>query len=126
MPYHLALFVATLFACGATSYTHYEEQAQAAAVAQAREAALADGTGDKARFAEAIHLYRDGQRSAAYGRFIQLADHGHAPSAGIALQMLRNGPYFYRSEWSATPAQVARWERTAGLSAPYKLALSAE
>jgi hypothetical protein len=77
-------------------------------------------------FADALQLYRHGRFSAAYGRFAQLADTGHVESARIALVMLRHGPDLYDADWTATPAQLAAWERMVGGTAPLQLAYHAE
>jgi hypothetical protein len=67
-----------------------------------------------ARFREAMRLHRAGRYSAAYGRFIALADTGHLPATRVALEMLRNGRTVYGTDWSAAPSQVVAWERTLG------------
>ena len=77
-------------------------------------------------FADALQLYRHGRFSAAYERFMHLADTGHGESARIALVMLRHGPDLYGSAWTATPAQVGAWERTAGVAGAQQVALAAQ
>jgi hypothetical protein len=79
-------------------------------------AAASGGTQDAALFAEAMQLYRSSRWSAAYGRFMKLADDGHADSARIALLMLRHGRDFYGAEWTAASSQVTAWERTVAAS----------
>ena len=49
----------------------------------------------------------------AYGRFAELADEGHAPSAWMALMLVSNGPAQFGGEWSATPGQLRRWNALA-------------
>lgn len=49
----------------------------------------------------------------AYGRFAELADEGHAPSAWMALMLVSNGPTQFGGEWSATPGQLRRWNALA-------------
>lgn len=62
-----------------------------------------------AQQALAMQAFRAGRHAAAYARFAALADAGHAPSAQIALLMLRHGPALFGSDWYATPAQQMRW-----------------
>jgi hypothetical protein len=69
-----------------------------------------------ARFREAMRLHRAGHWSAAYGRFVALADEGHVPAARVALAMLQNGPRAYGRQWSAAPSQVAAWKHAVDAS----------
>ena len=59
--------------------------------------------------ADAMKAFRDHRFAAAYGRFATLADAGHAPSAHVALVMLRHGRAMFGSDWYASPGQQARW-----------------
>jgi hypothetical protein len=68
---------------------------------------------EQRQFAQALRLYRSGRWAAAYGRFMVLADQGHARSARIALAMLRDGPSRYGSQWDAEEWQVQAWARAA-------------
>jgi hypothetical protein len=61
----------------------------------------------------AVQAFRAQRYATAYGRFAQLADAGDAPSALIALAMVRHGPSLFGSEWSATPGQLRRWSAMA-------------
>ena len=61
------------------------------------------------RFGDAVRLFRARDYAGAYGRFAELADGGHAPSAQWALAMVSQGPLLFGSEWSATEAQMRRW-----------------
>lgn len=63
----------------------------------------------KVNYAHAVRSFRAGRFSDAYGRFAQLADAGHVPSAQLALVMYRNGPTLFHSNWSAAPSQQQRW-----------------
>jgi len=65
------------------------------------------------RNADAMRCLRQGHFAAAYGRFAELADAGHAPAAHMALALLRNGLSQFGSEWSATPGQLRRWSALA-------------
>ena len=60
-------------------------------------------------YASAVDAFRQHRYSAAYGRFVQLADDGHAPSAQLALVMYQNGPMLFGSNWDATPEQIEHW-----------------
>lgn len=62
-------------------------------------------------YQDALSLYRSGHWSAAYGRFIALADRGHANAAVLALEMFRDRTERYGTLWDATPEQVRDWER---------------
>lgn len=65
------------------------------------------------QFAEAVHLYKSGRWSAAYGHFAALADRGHVRASRIALTMFRNGPELYGIQWDATASQLNQWQRFA-------------
>lgn len=60
-------------------------------------------------FARAASDFRAQRFAAAYGQFVRLADAGHAPSAGIALLMFREGSTLFRTPWDATPDQERHW-----------------
>ena len=61
------------------------------------------------RYAEAVRAFRAHDYAGAYGRFADLADEGHGPSAQWALAMASQGPTLFGSEWSATRGQLRRW-----------------
>jgi hypothetical protein len=65
------------------------------------------------RHAEAAQDLLAQRYAQAYGRFAQLADEGHEPSALMALAMVCHGPSMFGSEWSATPGQLRRWSAMA-------------
>jgi hypothetical protein len=67
--------------------------------------------GQAATYAYAIQLFDEKRYSAAFGRFMRLADAGHAPSAQIALDMLINGPDLYNGHWTATRGQLKLWRQ---------------
>jgi hypothetical protein len=69
-----------------------------------------------------VRLFRSGRFAAAYGRFAQLADAGHAPSARIALVMVEQGPQLFGSDWDAWPQQLQDWADLARLPAPVTVA----
>lgn len=68
--------------------------------------------------ATAIDSFRKARFSEAYGRFIALADAGHAQSAGIALWMWQHGPELFGKDWDCSPEQLADWSRLAGVPTP--------
>ncbi|MFT3666888.1 hypothetical protein [Piscinibacter sp.] len=84
-----------------------------AALALSFDAAAAVEPPPSPAFAQALDAVRSGRHAAAYGRFAALADAGHAPSAQIALLMLRHGEAMFGSAWSATTAQQQRWNALA-------------
>lgn len=63
--------------------------------------------------AQARLAFRQQQYAQAYGRFAALADAGDAPSALMALAMLRHGPALFGSDWSASAGQWHRWSALA-------------
>ena len=63
----------------------------------------------EATYSYATQSFREQRYSAAYGRFAELADAGHVPSAQLALVMYRNGQTLFGSNWSAAPSQEQSW-----------------
>ena len=63
------------------------------------------------RFAAAMALYQSGDWAHAFAALAALADAGHVPASRLALLMLRYGTGWFRTPFSATPEQVARWAR---------------
>ena len=57
--------------------------------------------------------HADRRFSAAYGRFVLMADRGDAGAASAALFMYRHGQSLFGSDWSATEGQQARWRALA-------------
>lgn len=68
-----------------------------------------DGRSPEERHADAMRIYLAQRWPLAYVRFAELADRGHAPSALMALMMVRHGSWMFGSEWSATPQQLQHW-----------------
>jgi len=60
-------------------------------------------------FEQALEDYRSGHTTAAYGRFMRLADAGDAESARIALMLLRHGPEMHGTAWGASQPQIDHW-----------------
>ncbi len=60
-------------------------------------------------YQDAVAAFREHRFSAAYGRFMRLADVGHEAAAEMALMMYRYGPTLFGAEWEATDLQLARW-----------------
>ena len=63
------------------------------------------------RFAAAMALYQSGDWAHAFAALAALADFGHVPASRLGLLMLRYGTGWFRTSFSATPEQVARWAR---------------
>lgn len=72
--------------------------------------------------ANAVASFRQARFREAYGRFIGLADAGHAPSAEMALWMYLHGPALFGRDWDSTPAQLAAWAQLARQPVPTMLA----
>ncbi len=101
-----ALLVAAVGTTAATAATAAPTAIPAAERLQARA------------YAQAVDHFRQGRFPAAYGRFIHLADSGHAPSARHALWMCEQGLSLFGHEWDCAPEQVADWAALAGVAAP--------
>jgi hypothetical protein len=68
--------------------------------------------------ARAVESFRVGRFPEAYGRFVALAEAGHAPSARYALWMCEQGPALFGKDWDCTPQQISDWAKSAGVLAP--------
>lgn len=66
--------------------------------------------------ANALASFRQARFPEAFGRFIALAEAGHAPSAEVALWMYLHGPSVFGREWDSTPEQLTAWAKLAGQS----------
>jgi hypothetical protein len=77
--------------------------------AQTSSATLSLNTSEAATYNYAVQLYHTKSYSAAYGRFMRLADAGHLPSARMALAMLTHGQTLFNESWSATLVQQKQW-----------------
>ncbi len=88
-----------------------------AGAAQAAPPAAASRTADRLH-ASAVDAFRQARFSEAYGRFIGLADAGHAPSAQLALWMYLHGPALFDKDWDSTQEQLTAWAQLAGQPAP--------
>lgn len=89
-------------------------------------AASASPADDAVQYAYATSLYQQARWAGAFGRFAALADRGHPDAARIALIMLRYGRELYRTEWSATDAQVARWVDAANRGVSFQVGRSGD
>lgn len=58
----------------------------------------------------ALESFRRARFPEAYGRFVELANVGHAPSARVALWMCEQGPAVFGSDWDCTPEEVDDWK----------------
>lgn len=72
----------------------------------------------------ALSSFRQARFPEAYGRFITLADAGHAPSAELALWMYQHGPSVFGKDWDSTQEQLTAWAKLAGQPAPTIVARS--
>jgi hypothetical protein len=59
----------------------------------------------------AAESFRQGRFPEAYGRFVDLANAGHAPSARYALWMCAEGPQLFGKDWDCAPHEVLDWTR---------------
>jgi hypothetical protein len=66
----------------------------------------------------AVSSFRQARFPEAYGRFIALADAGHAPSAEMALWMYQHGASVFGRDWDSSQEQLTAWARLAGQPAP--------
>ena len=70
----------------------------------------------------AVASFREARFSEAYGRFIGLADAGHAPAAEQALWMYRHGPSLFGKDWDSSQEQLTAWAKLAGQPVPVMVA----
>ena len=68
--------------------------------------------------ADALASFRQARFPEAYGRFITLANAGHAPAAEMALWMYLHGPLVFGKEWDSFQEQLMAWATLAGQPAP--------
>ena len=74
--------------------------------------------------AKAVASFREARFPEAYGRFMSLADAGHAPAAEQALWMYRHGPSLFGKDWDSTQELLTAWPRRAGQPAPTMVAVT--
>jgi hypothetical protein len=60
-------------------------------------------------FVDAVTLFRQQRLSAAYGRFLALAQDGDADAARIAQFMHRYGPVLFATHWDASADELEDW-----------------
>lgn len=72
--------------------------------------------------ANAVASFRVARFPEAYGRFIKLADAGHAPSAELALWMYLHGPSLFGRDWDSTQDQLTAWAQLANQPVPTMVA----
>lgn len=68
--------------------------------------------------AQAIQSFREARFPEAYGRFIELANAGHAPAAELALWMYLHGPAVFGRDWDCTQERLTAWALLAQLPVP--------
>jgi hypothetical protein len=97
-------------------------------VASARAEQLrSPGTEYTQRYDDAVQELSTQRYSAAYGRFVALADEGHAPSALMALAMVTYRPSMSGvAQWSVTSAQLQRWSELVAIDVHARVSLIAE
>jgi hypothetical protein len=71
-----------------------------------------------AGYSQAVQQYRNGRWSAAYGRFMVLANDGNVEAARIALFMHQHGRLLYASDWDASEEELDLWSKMAGVRPP--------
>lgn len=80
------------------------------AAGQSRQPAGARTSPAEIAHARALDSFRRARFPEAYGRFVQLANSGHAPSARIALWMCEQGSAVFGSDWDCTPDEIEDWQ----------------
>ena len=60
-------------------------------------------------YARAVASFQQGRFPDAYGRFIALANAGHAPAAELALFMSQNDTVLFGKDWDVTQEQLTAW-----------------
>ena len=93
--------------------------------AQPAPAARATPSAAERLHAKALASFRQARFPEAYGRFIALADAGHAPAAELALWMYQHGPSVFGKEWDSSQEQLTAWATLAGQPVPTLVARSA-
>lgn len=72
--------------------------------------------------ARAVESFRHGRFPEAYGRFIDLANAGHPPSARYALWMCMEGLQLFGKDWDCAPHEAEDWARAATIASPRTVA----
>ncbi len=68
--------------------------------------------------ANAVSSFQQGRFPEAYGRFVALADAGHAPAAELALFMSQNATTLFGKDWDVSQEQLTAWAALTGRPAP--------
>ena len=89
----------------------------AAGFAPAAKAQMAPSVAQQLH-AKAEASFQKGRFPDAYGRFIALADAGHAPAAEVTLFMYLHGTTLFRNDWDITQDQLTAWAALTGRPAP--------
>lgn len=74
--------------------------------------------------ASAVASFRQARFPEAYGRFIALADAGHAPAAELAMWMYLHGPSVFGRDWDSSQEQLTAWAKLTGQPVPTLVARS--
>ena len=64
--------------------------------------------------ANAVASFQQARFPEAYGRFMALADAGHAPAAELALFMAQNSTSLFGKDWDVTQEQLTAWAALTG------------
>lgn len=88
------------------------------AVAQSVQPARSEPGVAERLHADALASFRQARFPEAYGRFIKLANAGHAPAAELALWMYLHGLSVFDEDWDSTQEQLTAWAELAGQAAP--------
>jgi hypothetical protein len=94
------------------------------AVAQSVQSARSEPGVAERLHADALASFRQARFPEAYGRFIKLANAGHAPAAELALWMYLHGLSVFDEDWDSTQEQLTAWAELAGQAAPTMVARS--
>lgn len=92
------------------------------AFAQPAQSARSAPSAAECLHADALASFRQARFPEVYGRFIALADAGHAPEAELALWMYLHGPLVFGKEWDGAQEQLTAWAMLAGQPAPTMVA----
>ena len=68
--------------------------------------------------ANAVASFQQGRFPEAYGRFVALANAGHAPAAEVALFMAQHSAAVFGKDWDVTQEELTTWAALTGRPAP--------
>lgn len=91
--------------------------ASAALAAAPAGSAAPPGLADRLH-ASAVGSFRQARFPEAYGRFVALADAGHAPASATAIWMCQHGLELFGKDWDCSGEHLQDWAALAGVSTP--------